>query len=129
MYQSPVGGSNDGLRSNAIARSEPNSVPAANAGKSGIRLDVVRNVCSSGALLTDPGPLIPNTVSPTAGSSFICSVSAAPAGMYAPSQYCRKSFEIAMQLFCWPTGSSASFWPVVWLDLHHGAPGTFWSGL
>ena len=32
MYQSPVGGSNDGLRLNAIARSEPNSVPAANSG-------------------------------------------------------------------------------------------------
>ena len=32
MYQSPVGGSNDGLRLNAIARSEPNSVPSANSG-------------------------------------------------------------------------------------------------
>ena len=81
MYQSPVGGSGDGLRLNAIARSEPNSVPAANSGYLGIRLVVVRNDWSSGASLTDSGPLSPNTVSPIAGSSFICSVSAAPAGM------------------------------------------------
>ena len=40
-----------------------------------------------------------------------------------------KSFETAMQLSSWPGGSSASFWPVVWLVLQNGLGGVAPSGL